>query len=460
MSEERASREGSSRRSGGSRDGHGDRLDKALGEVGTGAGDAGTVGGGIGGGEYGDLRPTTVPRQAPQGHPGGAGRRRAGEAEPFDAAEFAAALHESVSAIGASGPPRAGLARIRRRAKARQRRRTLMASSAGVLLLAMAVGVATGSSFDIVPVLTGVVGLGGSNSDGGSSPQTPGTTGVGQVRTVRPPADATGKRGPAIGPVGTVAGTPAALAATGVPECTATDLTTVAMVDSVIGGVSYGHMEAVATMTCAVAGPPVLKVENAAGTAASSVVILQHMVSDGSQLPNVTTWGAVLKLQAGQGYDFQFAWAPDACVGSSTGTLGGATTGASPSTGASVGSAAGQSPASAYSLSYLVAQVTPTEPVDLNASCGATVYVTDVYAKGAYPLPKPPATATAQPPASSAPATSPAPVTQPPASSTAPVTTTAPTTPSSSAGASSGASASSGSTGGVGAASPGQPSNS
>ncbi len=330
-----------------------------------------------------------------------------------------------------------------------------MASSAGVMLLAMAVGVATGNSLDIVPVLTGVVGLGGSNSGGGASPQASGAAGVGQVRTVRPPADATGKKGPAIGPVSTVAGTPP-LAATGVPECTATDLTTVAMVDSVIGGVSYGHVEAVATTTCAVAGPPVLKVENAAGTAASSVVILQHVVSDGSQLPNVTTWGAVLKLQAGQGYDFQFAWAPDACTGSANG----ASAGAPSSAGATTGTVAGQSPTSAYSLSYLVAEVTPTEPVDLNASCGATVYVTDVYTKGAYPLPKPPVTATAQPPASSAPATSPAPVTQPPASSTAPVTTTAPTAPSSSVGASTGASSSSGSTSGAGAASPGQPSNS
>ncbi|HEX4791961.1 MAG TPA: hypothetical protein VH372_26075 [Actinospica sp.] len=385
---------------------------------------------------------------------GGGGRRRAG-APQFGAAELAAALQDSVSAIGVAGPPRAGLARVKRRAKARQRRRTVMAGSAGVLMLAVAVSVVTGDRFDIVPVLTGVVGLGGSNSGSGDGQGAQGDGGS-PVRTVRPPADAAGKKGPAIGPLGAVAGVPTALAATGVPQCAAADLTTVTTVDAVIRGVSYGHVEAIAQHTCAVAGPPVLQVENAAGTAASSVVILRHEQSDGSQLADVPTWGTVLKLQVGQGYDFQFAWAPDGCAGAAAGAAGSAA-GAGPSA-----SSSGQASASAYTLSYLITGRTPTEPVDLTAACGATVYVTDLYSQGAYPLAKAPASPSAQPPSSSAPATSPSPTAAPP-SSGPPAASSSAVAPSSSASASGGGGGSGGGSpaaGGVESASPGQPTNS
>jgi hypothetical protein len=250
------------------------------------------------------------------------------------------------------------------------------------------------------------------------------------VRTVRPPAAVAGKKGPAIGPV-LPAASPTALASTGVPQCTAAELKTTATVDTVINGVSYGHVEAVADTTCAVAGPPVLQVENVAGTAVSSVVILRHEASDGSALPAVATWGAVLKLQPGQGFDFQFAWAPDACpVAATASASSGASSSASP--------AAGKNAQSAYSLSYLVAGGTPTAPVDLDAACGATVYVTDVYSKGAYPLPQPPASPSPQSSTSSAPAPTGTPTAQ------------APTTGAPSTGATSPAASASGSAGSAG----------
>ena len=423
MNEERAGREGSSRDSGGSWDAFG-----ASG--GSSSGDA--------------ASPGAVPHQAEQGPGSGAGRRRAGgsAASEFGAAELTVAFQHSVAAIGTSGPPRAGLARIRRRAKARQRRRTVMAGSAGVLLLAMGVAAVTGRSFDIVPVLTGVVGLGGTTTSTGAAGSTPQSGSSGVVRTVRPPAAAVGKKGPAIGPISVSATTAAAIAATGVPQCTAADLKTTTGVDTVLTGVSYGHVEATANTTCAVAGPPVLQVENAAGTAAGLVVILRQESSDGSALPNVPTWGAVLKLQAGQGYDFQFAWAPDSCaqavtndpVGTSgTSAASGAPSAAATSTGSSGATAAAvnQNAQTAYSLSYLVAGVTPTAPVSLDASCGATVYVTDVYNQGAYPLPQAPTTPTPQPPASSAPAPSQSPTTQPPTSGAPTSTSSSPSASSS-----------------------------
>lgn len=362
----------------------------------------------------------------------GGGRRRAGAPE-FGESELADALRRSVSAVGAAGPPRAGLARIRRRAKARQRRRTVMAGSAGVLLIAVALSAVTGNSFDIVPVLTGVVGLGGSHSSSGENPSPRGGTGA-QVRTVRPPADAAGKKGPAIGP-DAASGVPTALAATGLPQCGPADLSTVTTVDAVIGGVVYGHVEAVAQRACAVAGPPVLQVENATGTAASSVVILQHEQSDGSQLPNVATWGAVLKLQPGDGYDLQFAWASDGCGADGSGSAPGGTAGPSTTGATGAPSGASQSP-SAYTLSYLIGNATPTEPVDLTASCGATVYVTDIYPKGQYPTAKPPQSPSAQPSTSSSPATTPSATTGSPSSAPSTVATS-PAASSSSAGPSS-----------------------
>ena len=368
------------------------------------------------------LPPHPVPRQAEDG-----ARRCAGAAD-FDIDRFAASLQRSVAGIGASGPPRAGLARIRRRAKARQRRRTLLASSAGVMLIGMVVGAVTGSNFNIVPVLTSVVGLGGGSTSSGAPTVGP-QSGGGQVRTVRPPAAVAGKKGPAIGPVAPTT-TPSALAGSGVAQCTAADLRITANVDNVIGGVSYGHVAAVATTTCAVAGPPVLQVENVAGTAVSSVVILQHETSDGSQLPNVATWGAVLKLQAGQGYEFQFAWAPDACTtAGASGSASAVASGASSTAGAA--GSASQSPETAYSLSYLVADSAPTAPVGLAASCGATVYVTDVYNQGAYPLPQPTTSPTAASPTSAAPSPSQSSTTQAPVSGASP-TDTPSATPSSS----------------------------
>ena len=423
MNEERAS-EGPPRRSGGSGGafsrGEGTRR---AGRGGTGRGGAGHEGPARGSGAQWEWDQVAAAVPVARG-----GRRRVAAQAPLDSGDLAQALQRSVAAIGTAGPPRAGLTRIRRRAKARQRRRTVMAGGAGVLFVAMAVSVLTGKSFDIVPVLTGVVGLGGGDGDGGgatSSSPSAAADGPGQVRTVRPTG---GLKGPAIGP-GVVAATPSALAASGVGACGATDLTTVASVDTVIGGVSYGHVEAVAAHTCAVAGPPVLQVENAAANAASSVVILRHTPSDGSQLPRVPTWGTVLVLHEGQGYDFQFAWAPDTCpaaassagpTGGSGGSSGGGS-GAGPASGgpsAVTGTAAGSANAGDYQLSYLVTATSPTSPVTLQAVCGATVYVTDVYARGAYPLPEPDA-ATPTPPPSSASAAPSSAAPSPPPSTTA-----------------------------------------
>jgi hypothetical protein len=151
-----------------------------------------------------------------------------------------------------------------------------------------------------------------------------------------------------------------------------------------------------------VVGPPVLTVANEAGTARSSVVILKEDPTQAALLPAVPTWGTAMVLKAGQAYQFQFAWASVPCPQAAATP--------SPSPSASINST--------YYLGYAVTGTTPTAVVSLTANCGAQVYVTDIYAPGAFPLPKAPA----PPP----PATSASPVAPPPSSPAPPSTTAAP----------------------------------
>jgi len=117
-----------------------------------------------------------------------------------------------------------------------------------------------------------------------------------------------------------------------------------------------------------------------------------------------------MSLKAGQGYEFQFAWATTACPQNSV-----SPTPSPPNVPAAT---------SMYYLGYAVTGTTPTAVVTLNAPCGAQVYVTDIYDNGAFPLPKAPASSppvvstSAAPPSTQAPP--PPPPSSPPASSPPP----------------------------------------
>jgi hypothetical protein len=330
--------------------------------------------------------------------------------------DLAQALRARVAAVGAGGPPAGSLARIRRKARTRQRNRMVVAGSAGVLMLAMAVTMATGDRFDIVPTLTGAVGLGGGSgaagqSGGGNSPQPAVAGNDGHAVW---PTGAGGKTGLAIGPVGPLVATPSAAAAAKVPLCTADLLKTTTTLGPADHSVQYGHVDAVAQRPCVAVGPPVLTVANQAGTADSSVTILKEDPSQAAQLPAVPTWGTTIVLKAGQAYQFQFAWAAAACP-QSAGTPSPAPTAAL---------------SSMYYLGYAATGTTPTGVVTLTANCGAHVYVTDIYAPGAFPLPKAPAP---PPAASSSPVASPSSPAPPSSVATTPPPDTTSPAPSSSA---------------------------
>lgn len=340
---------------------------------------------------------------------------------PFSAAEanLASALRASVASVGTSGPPPGSLVRIRRKARARQRNRMVAAGSAGILMLAVAVTMATGARFDIVPTLTGASG-----ASGGSAPGNQPGVGSSAHPSVAAdgahvvwPTGSPGKTGLAIGPVAPVVATPSSVAAGQLPLCTAASLKAGTTMGPTIKGVAYGRVDAVAQSSCVTVGPPVLTVANQAGTASSSVVILKENTAAASQLPSVPTWGRMMTLKAGQGYQFQFAWAATACAQGS----------ASPAPSPAIGPNA---TSSMYYLGYAVTGTTPTAVVTLNAPCGAQVYVTDIYDTGAFPLPKAPVSA-APPPVvstSAAPPSSPAP--PPPASSAPAASSPSPDSPS------------------------------
>lgn len=333
-----------------------------------------------------------------------------------DADHLGAALRSRVAPIGVAGPPVGSLARVRRRARVRQRNRAALAGSAGVLVIAVAVTLATGDRFNIVPTLTGTSGnnsgsvaggqSGGSGSDRGAAAAASG----GRVVW---PKGGTGKTGPAIGPVAPVTATPPAAAAAKVPLCTAATLMTNTTLGPTLGSVVYGHVDAVAQTSCVVVGPPVLTVANAAGTAADSVLILKEDTKVAAALPQVATWGTTMVLTAGQSYEFQFAWATAQCpqpTGSAAPSMS-----AAPST-------------TTYTLGYAVTGTTPTAPVTLTAACGADVFVTDIYKPGAYPLPTAVTQSTA-PSTSASPDTTTPPPTSPTTSAPPPSTSASPSTP-------------------------------
>lgn len=346
----------------------------------------------------------TAPDDGASGHP------RLNGSDLFDAGHLAAALRSRVAPIGAAGPPAGGLARVRRRARIRQRNRAALAGSAGVLVIAVAVTLATGDRFNIVPTLTGTSGNNSGAVAGGQTGGTGGDHGSAAAANggrVVWPKGGTGKTGPAIGPVAPVTSTPSAAAAARVPLCTAGTLVITTTVGPTVGGVVYGHVDAVAQVPCVVVGPPVLAVANAAGTAADSVLILKENTKVAGALPQVATWGTTMVLNAGDSYQFQFAWATAQCPQTSGS--------AAPS-----GSAARS--ATTYTLGYAVTGTTPTAPVTLTAACGADVFVTDIYKPGAYPLPSS-ATQSPVPTTSASPVTTTAPP-NPPTSTAPPGSTT------------------------------------
>ncbi|HEV2640524.1 MAG TPA: hypothetical protein VGX23_35670 [Actinocrinis sp.] len=315
--------------------------------------------------------------------PDGPARPPAGDGADRDAAalhpaDLSVLLRAAVSGVGAGGPPPGGLARVRRKAKVRQRNRAVLAGTASVLVIVLGVSVATGGRISLVPSLTSVVGLGPGNShpqsgsgQTGQNPAAAGETSHPVWPWTGPSAHATG---PAIGPGAPATAPPASPGASPTPLCTSAMLGISTVLGVTAGDTRYGLIDVTPQTACVTSDPPMVEVTNAAGTAAASVQILTADHSGPPQLPVIGAGGTSMVLQAGQPYEFQFAWVAPGCPDP----------GSSPSAGSGDGAAG-----TAYSLHFAVPGSAAVPGVTLNAACGAQVYVTDVYQRGAYPTPTP-----------------------------------------------------------------------
>jgi hypothetical protein len=342
------------------------------------------------------------PSRGPADRPAGDGGT---DREPvtLHPADLSVALRAAVSGVGAAGPPAGGLARVRRKARIRQRNRAMLAGTAGLLVIVMGVTVATGGRLNLVPSLTGVVGLGnsggGPRAPGGQAGENPSAAG----ETSRPVWPWTGPSsnatGPALGPGAPAGALPSSPGAAQTALCTAAILGISTSLGVTRGDTRYGVIDVTPQSTCLASDPPVVEVTNAAGNAAASVQILPADQTAAPGLPVVTAAGSSMVLQADSAYEFQFAWVAPACPPPAAAPSPTADPGDSP-------------PATAYALRYSVPGNGPVPGVTLDAACGAQVYVTDVYLRGVYPTPTPTPAPTA-PPTVSSPSPPPPPPTAP-----------------------------------------------
>lgn len=309
-------------------------------------------------------------------------RPRGGGYPSWGEHELAAALRSSVEPLGAGGPPTAGPDRIRLAVRARQRNRNILAGTAGAVVVAIAVVVA-GSTHLRVPQI-GADGPGGAVAAGpsGAGALGSGAYPAGRSASIVYPSPGDRRRGPAIGPVDQVTTLPST-ARSDYPLCTDTTLDTTIVIGPTIEGVVYARVDATAQTPCTAVGPPTLSVTNQAGTAASSVVLLKESLDAAPELPEVGTWGTTLELAAGQTLEFQFAWLPLPCLPQTAAAAAGASdTGPTPPVPTSGPAVSG------YSVGYLAGGSTVPAPVaSLRATCGADVFVTDIYPQGTEPYP-------------------------------------------------------------------------
>jgi hypothetical protein len=338
-------------------------------------------------------------------------------------ADLSVALRAAVAGIGVSGPPTGGLNRVRRKARIRQRNRAVLAGTAGVLVILVGVSVATGGRLSLVPSLTGVVGLGnggsGGQSAGGQSSQNPSAAGE-SSRPVWPwGGPSSSATGPAIGPGAPPTIPPSSPGATRTPLCTAATLGISTSLGATVGAIRYGEIDVTAQTACIAADPPMLMVTNGTGTAAALVQILPADQTAAPGLPDVTADGTTMELQPAESYEFQFAWVASACPQATD----------SPS---APDSTVGSPSATTYTLQYAVPGTGTVPGVTLEAACGAQVYVTDVYLRGAFPTPTPTPTPTTPPTQDSPPPPPPTTPADPPTSTVSPDASMAATDPPSS----------------------------
>lgn len=341
-----------------------------------------------------------------------------GEGGDFDADELRRRMHEVVSDIE---PADGSLERLRHAVPARRRRRSaVMAGTSALVMVAALAAAARGGPGWIASVTRSVERTATIGGSGGVNRQGTGTNGSGA-------AEQQGRTGGVNGPSGTPSTTPTpgkpSATPTPSPSSTVTPprpgnpalppcgMTTLGRLtvtaDTVVNGVTYGHVDGTVVSSCDLASQPAVAVTPSAGVG-QSVPTIDNSTAHYQGLPDVTPSAATIVVQGGSSFQFQFAWVPATCSPGSSGSSDG-TAGEGASAGAGTGSAGGPgadagagdasdaptdtptptgtpTPPAGYQIEYSAAANGPTAMTTLDAACGASVYVTAVYPSGQYPL--------------------------------------------------------------------------
>jgi len=215
--------------------------------------------------------------------------------------------------------------------------------------------------------------------------------------------------------------TPPTMSFTGaqpLPNCQNSSMASVVPTSGPIAiGVSYETMTATVQTACTLAGPPQLYVYDAAGAVSTKVPVYKEDLTVVPGLAKVDTWGRQLILKPGDKFQFQFAWVQTACPPPpSTSPPTSAPSSPPPSTSVVPTSLAASVPlatiplpslpttptaaqsdspspsiappsAVSYLVAYSVYGAQPIANATFSTTCGAAVYVTDIFQNGEYPAP-------------------------------------------------------------------------
>jgi hypothetical protein len=182
----------------------------------------------------------------------------------------------------------------------------------------------------------------------------------------------------------------------------------------VSNSIAYETVTVTAKSACTIAGPPILTILDASGSIAAVTVYREDGVA-APGLALVPGWGRQIALAAGDKYQFQFAWVRTACPQPSSQPPTATTTAPTspptsdpssvtlpvplPPTSSSAPPVAATSPSSSptasmppqpgvsYTVHYTVYGTAPAATYTFSASCGAAIYVTDIFQAGQYPQP-------------------------------------------------------------------------
>jgi hypothetical protein len=364
----------------------------------------------------------------PGGNGAGSG---AGSGAGMDVEALGAVLRRHMEQAVAGLEPRPGtLDMLRRAVPARRRRRQAALATTAVTVFAVGAGATLAvrgaldsgeprraGSTDVGNLLS----TGGTGVPGGGSGHGPGPVGGQQMSsassaftTAVTSATSLSQTSKAPPPSSSAPNTGATTTPPGLPPCQSSSVAAVVGVQNPpIGGVTYETVIGTVKTACILTGTPTLAVSAVAGVGGGVGGGVSQVKPDPAIAPLLAgvPAGRTLMLQAGDRFEFQYAWVPAACSSQPPATSAATSSAATssptnptelpttPTTIATSAPATSGTPAptptrpptpassssssvrttSSYSVSFALSGTQPQQTATFAAACGATLYVTDFF---------------------------------------------------------------------------------